>query len=310
MTTSTPLIYNEYTTYLKKIYNERIQKITILAGLTCPNRDGTKGVGGCSYCNNRSFAPPTYLNKKSITDQINHGIKVSKRRYKKTTKYIVYFQEYSNTYAPLNHLKKLYQEALNHPNVIGLAIGTRPDCINKDILDYIASLTNNYDITIEYGVESIFDTTLKKINRCHNFQTSIDAIVETKKRGIKVCAHLILGFPWETMENIKESAIVLSKYPIDFLKIHQLHILKNTKLGEELSINTIKLFSKIEYFQALKTFLEYCSHKIVIQRIYGNSPAHLTLAPSWREEVSEFNKEFQTFMRKENSYQGKNSNNT
>jgi len=297
--------YNQYSTYLKSIYNERVQKITVLGGFTCPNRDGKVGTRGCTYCNNESFAPPTKLLDMTIKDQIDHGIKTSKRRYKKTNKYIVYFQSYSNTYAPLSRLKELYEEALSHPEVIGLSIGTRPDCIDTEKLDYLEELAKDYDITIEYGLESMSDETLLKINRGHDYQCFHDAIMMTQGRGIKTCVHLILGFPWESKEHCIETAKELSRLPINYLKIHQLHVVEETVMAEEYNKNPFTLPTKQEYIELLADFLGNLNPDIVIQRVYGEAPSHILLSPSWDCPLSEFVKELQQFMHKINTCQGK-----
>lgn len=297
--------YNQYSTYLKDIYKERVQKITVLGGFTCPNRDGSLGTKGCTYCNNDAFAPPTRLLDMSIRDQIDHGIKVSKRRYKKTNKYLVYFQSYSNTYAPLERLKELYEEALSHPEVIGLCIGTRPDCIDEEKIRYIAKLAEEYDITIEYGLESMSDYTLEKINRGHDYDSFKKAINLSHKYNIKTCAHLIIGFPWESEDHIIETAKELSKLKIQFLKIHQLHIVKDTTMADEYLKCPFKLLNKEEYMNLLSRFLENLDSKIVIQRIFGESPEHITISERWNLPLSEFQKEFNSLMQKMGSYQGK-----
>ena len=218
--------YNSYNIYLKNIYGERIQKVTVDAGFTCPNRDGTVASGGCTYCNNESFNPGYNDPTKSISQQIDEGTEFLTRRYN-VEKFIVYFQPYSNTYASLDKLKQLYEEALSVPGVVGLTIGTRPDCVNKEKINYLETLAKSYDITLEYGLESIYDQTLKKINRGHNYQSYLDALELTSGRGIKICTHIILGFPWENIDQWLVEAETLSELNFDFLKIHQLHIVKN-----------------------------------------------------------------------------------
>ncbi len=299
------LPFNTYTKYLRKNFQGRVQKITVDAGFTCPNRDGTKGIGGCSYCNNDSFAP-THLNKIGILDQINHGIETSKRRYRKIDRYFVYFQSFSNTYASLNHLKKLYEEALSHPKIEGICIGTRPDCIDDDKLDYLESLAQKYDVTIEYGLESISDETLLKINRGHDYQSFVNAVLATTKRkNIKICTHIIIGFPWETEKLWLETAQTLSLLPINFLKIHQLHIVKGSILGSEFIKRPFKTLDKNNYISILIKFLERLRSDIVIQRIYGNAPKELLLSEEWDVEVSTFTEDVIKKMNQLRTYQGR-----
>lgn len=295
---------NDYTNYLRARYGERVQKITVLGGFTCPNRDGSKGVGGCTYCNNESFSAPIKLAPLSITEQIEHGIQKSRHRYKKVDKYIIYFQSYSNTYAPLERLKRLYQEALNHPQVIGLSIGTRPDCVDSDILDYLAELNKNYDITIEYGIESIFNSSLEKLNRCCDHETARFAIEETAKRGIPVCAHIILGLPWETKEMMIESAREISSLPIHSLKIHQLHIVKNTALGREYLRAPFHTLDQGEYTEWLTNFIENLRPDIYIQRLMGEAPEHLLLSPHWPIKLAEFTSAYKKYLLTSHSFQG------
>ncbi len=232
--------FNSYTQYLKKIFGTRIQKLTINAGFTCPNRDGKKGIGGCTYCLNEAFNPSYCNPQKPIKQQIQEGIEFHKYRYRKAPKYIVYFQAYTNTYKPLNELKEKYEEALSYSDVVGLAIGTRPDCINEEIIKYLAELSKKYYIVVEYGIETIYDKTLQLINRNHSFADTVSAIARTASAGINVGGHIILGFPYETKEEMMFSVNIISKLPLHTLKIHQLQILKNTKIEEEYNQNPEK----------------------------------------------------------------------
>jgi radical SAM protein (TIGR01212 family) len=279
-------LYYSYSHYLKKKYGQRIQKVTVDAGFTCPNRDGTVAHGGCIYCNNESFNPGYNSADKSITQQISEGIEFLTRRYG-VDKYFVYFQPYSNTYAPLDHLKRVYEEALSHPGVIGLTIGTRPDCIDESKLDYLQSLAQTTDITIEYGLESIYHSTLKRINRGHDFQSYLDAIQMSVNRNIKICTHIILGFPWENITQWMNEADVLSEIPFDFLKLHQLHIVKNTTMAREHQKNPYQLFSMDEYTQTVISFLERLNPRIIIQRLCGEAPKHVLIAPRWGKRSPE-----------------------
>jgi len=295
--------YNHYNDYIKKNYGERIQKITVDAGFTCPNRDGTVGNDGCIYCNNDSFAP-THIKKLPLMDQINHGINLCTKRYG-VKKFFVYFQPFTNTYAPIQILEKLYLEALSHPKVLGLYIGTRPDCIDEAKINMISNLAKNRDITIEYGLESISNESLRKINRGHNFESYITALNLTKNKGIKIGTHIILGFPWEDENHWITTANTLSLLPIDFLKIHQLQIVKHTALEQTYQTNPFKLFSMKEYMNVVINFLEHLSSKIVIQRVCSEAPPHLLIAPKWNIPMSQFLKALSLELKNRNTFQGK-----
>ena len=224
--------YNDYPTYFRTPFQERVQKLSIDGGFTCPNRDGSKGVGGCSFCNNESFNPGYCRAVRGITEQIDEGIHFFARKYN-GQRYLAYFQAYSNTYAPLDVLKQRYEEALAHPMISGLVVGTRPDVVNEEILDYLGGLAQRYYVCVEYGVESVNDTILRQVNRGHDFAVAEQAIRETAGRGITIGAHLIFGLPGESRESMLEGAIRLSELPIHVLKLHQLQIVKGTRLAEQ-----------------------------------------------------------------------------
>jgi radical SAM protein (TIGR01212 family) len=298
--------YNTFSAYQKKTFGERVQKVTIDAGFTCPNRDGTVGRGGCIYCNNDSFNPSYNTAKNSISTQIEEGIEYLKRRYRrKLRKFIVYFQPYSNTYAPLDILKKHYEEALNFDEVVGLTIGTRPDCIDEEKLDYLQKLAENYDITIEYGLESLSNDTLKRINRGHDVETFFRAVEMSGNRGIKICPHLIIGFPWETKSQWIESADILSQYPLEFIKIHHLHIVKNTALAAQYKKEPFHLVGKDEYMDILVDFLERLNPNIVIQRLFGEAPPAMLAVPDWGIRNSLLLSIFDDYLEERDSWQGK-----
>ncbi len=298
--------YNAFSDYQKKTFGERVQKVTVDAGFTCPNRDGSVGKGGCIYCNNDSFNPSYNTSKNSITKQIEEGITYLKRRYRHNLrKFIVYFQPYSNTYAPLALLKRYYEEALAFEEVIGLTIGTRPDCIDEEKLDYLQSLAKHYDITLEYGLESLSDDTLKRINRGHDVKSFLNALEISKNRSIKICTHLIIGFPWEDKNQWIDSARVLSKLPFDFLKVHHLHIVKNTALALQYKKEPFSLLTPQKYMAILSEFLEYLNPDIVIQRLFGESPPSMLIAPKWGIRNSLLLPMFDDFLKEKDSWQGK-----
>lgn len=266
--------FNSYAGYFKRVFGERVQKLTIDAGFTCPNRDGTLARGGCTYCDNKAFNPSYCNSSKSITQQITEGIEFHAKRYRRATQYLAYFQAYSNTHAKLDKLKELYNEALQHPQVIGLVIGTRPDCVDSEKLDYLAELSKNHYIIIEYGVESCYDRTLEKINRCHDFACAQWAINETAKRGIKVGAHFMFGLPDESLSDMLNEADIISQLPLNTVKFHQLQLVKGTKMAREFQQNPsrFKQFTVEEYIDFFVQFVERLNPSIVIERFAGEVP--------------------------------------
>lgn len=297
--------YYSYSTYLREVFGERVQKITLNAGFTCPNRDGSKGSGGCTYCNNDSFSPQFSAKNDSVTKQVNDGIAFFAHKYE-NQKYLAYFQSFSNTYGNLEHLKCIYEEALAHPQVVGLVIGTRPDCVNGEILDYLAELSEKVYVMVEYGVESTYDATLLAINRGHCYADSVTAINESHKRGITTSAHLILGLPGETKEQMLDEAGIISQLPITTLKLHQLQIVRQTVMAKQYSANpqTFGLFTVDEYIELLTDFIARMSPKIVLERFVSQTPGELLIAPQWGLKNFEFSAKLEKRLREKNIKQG------
>ena len=275
--------FNSYMEYFRKTFGERVQKVTIDAGFTCPNRDGTKGHGGCTYCNNDSFNPSYCLPYKGITKQISEGVEFHANRYRKSDMFLAYFQAYSNTYAPLEKLKKLNGEALESPGVIGLVIGTRPDCIDDEKLDYFQELSEKYYVIIEYGLESCYNRTLDRINRCHTFEEGIDALERTAKRGIKTGAHFIFGLPGESRDDMLNQVEIINKLPLDNVKFHQLLIVKDTQMAKEYAEHPehFQFFTIEEYIDFFISFLERLNPGFVIERFTGEVPPRFQAGPNW-----------------------------
>jgi len=248
--------YNDFPTYFRNWFAERVQKVSVDAGFTCPNRDGKKGIGGCTYCNNKTFKPRYCNLENSVTSQIQQGIDFFARKYK-SMKFLAYFQAYTNTYAPLDDLKRLYDEALKHPKVVGLVISTRPDCVDEPLLDYLAELEKKTYVMVEFGLESHLDSSLEKMNRGHTVADSVFALEETAQRGINNCAHLILGIPGETRNDWLEQAVFISKLPVKNLKLHQLQIHKGTVLAKQYGENPkqFPLFTAEEYVELVVDYL-------------------------------------------------------
>lgn len=266
--------FNAYSNYFRKKFGGRVQKVSIDAGFTCPNRDGSKGTGGCTFCLNDAFNPSYCLPSKSIKQQIAEGIEFHKKRYAGSVSYLAYFQAFSNTYAGIDTLRPLYEEALSVPGIAGIIIGTRPDCIDDEKLDYISSLSRDYYIAIEYGVESCYDRTLTLINRGHTFKEAVDAIEKTARLGINTGAHFIFGLPGESREDMMNEAGIISDLPLTTVKFHQLQIIKGTVMESQYNRNpeAFNLFSLEEYIDFFVGFLERLNPGIIVERFTGEAP--------------------------------------
>ncbi len=275
--------YNAYAQYFERIFGGRVQKVTIDAGFTCPNRDGTKGRGGCTYCNNDAFSPSYCSPEKSITQQIEEGIVFHANRYRRASKFLAYFQAYSNTYDTLDNLRRRYDEALQNENVVGLVIGTRPDCIDEEKLEYFAQLARTHWVIIEYGIESCYDATLKRINRGHTFAEAEKAIRLTADYGLKTGAHLIFGLPGETSQMILDEAAIVSSLPLTTIKFHQLQIVKNTVMERQYrkQPEDFRFFNLDEYIDLVIDFLEILNPAIVVERFAGEVPPRFIAGPHW-----------------------------
>ena len=275
--------FNSYAEYFKKEFGGRIQKLAIDAGFTCPNRDGSQGHGGCTYCDNDAFNPSYCHPEKSVRTQIEEGIEFHTRRYRRASRYLAYFQPYSNTYAPLEKLKEIYSLALSFPEIAGLVIGTRPDCIDEEKLDYFRGLSSSYYIMLEYGIESCYDRTLVRINRGHTFEDAIAALDMTAQYGIKTGAHLILGLPGETKDEMIKEAGILSALPLNNIKFHQLQIIRGTRMAEEFRTRPEDFirFSLADYIEFIIDFVEKLNPAFVIERFASEVPPHYLEGPGW-----------------------------
>ncbi len=296
--------YNAFGQYMKDLYHAPVYKVNVDAGFTCPNRDGSVATGGCIYCNNDSFRPAACTSSASLREQIEKGIPYLRSRYG-AEKFIVYFQPYTNTYASVDILERLYRDALDNPGVVGLAIGTRPDCVDEEKIALLESLARDHFILVEYGLQSIYDKTLEFINRGHDYACFKGAVSLTAGRGIRIGAHLILGFPTETREEMLAMGEELSRQPIEFLKIHQLQIVKDTALADLYAAKPFTTFGYHEYIEMLADFLERLSPDIVLQRLFAAAPDEILIAPIWNKTRSELLRDLDLFMEQRGSYQGK-----
>ncbi len=299
-------LYNDYSTWLTAQLGTKTQKISINAGFTCPNRDGRVGTGGCTYCNNQTFNPDYCAPTKSITQQLEEGKRFFARKYP-SMKYLAYFQAYTNTYDSLDHLKAKYEEALSVPDVVGLIIGTRPDCMPSALLDYLTDLNRRTFLVVEYGIESVYDATLLRINRGHTHAQTVDAITRTAARGIQVGAHLILGLPGESRTAMLDEATVLSSLPLTTLKLHQLQLIKGTCMAEEYLANPVDfhLFTADEYIDLVIDFVERLRPDLVLERFVSQSPSSLLAVPGWGLKNHEFVDKVRHRMTERGSHQGR-----
>ncbi|MBF0345076.1 MAG: TIGR01212 family radical SAM protein [Nitrospirae bacterium] len=289
---------------MRRRFGEIVYKVNVDAGFTCPNRDGKVAYGGCIYCNNDSFRPSACKPDISIREQVNRGVVYLSKRYK-ARRFIVYFQPYTNTYADVGVLKTMYLEALSHPDVIGLAIGTRPDTIDEEKIELLSDISKNHFVLVEYGLQSIYDKSLLYINRGHDYKCFLNAIDITKGRGISIGAHLIVGLPTETKEEMLDMAEEISTLPIGFLKIHQLQVIKNTKMADIYNDNPFYVFSYQQYLDFLVEFVERLNPEIVLQRLFALTPDDILIAPRWHKSRQQIIRDIEHSFRQNKAYQGK-----
>jgi len=296
-------LYRDYNSYLRETFGCRVQKITLDAGLSCPNRDGTLGRGGCIYCNEKGSGTGA-ARFAGISEQIRAGKERLARKYK-AEKFIAYFQSFSNTYAPLSRLEALYGEALADPDIVGLSIGTRPDCVSDETLDYLAQLAQSHLICMEYGLQSAKDETLERIGRAHSVAAFIDAVERSRARKIPVCAHVILGLPGEKIEDMLNTARFLALHGVQAVKIHLLYVIRGTRLEQMHRTGSYSCLSRDEYAAVVGEFIALLHPQMIIQRLTGDPHPEELVAPQWALEKSRNIKTIQTYMEKNGLYQGK-----
>ncbi len=297
------LPYNDFGSWIRKQFPCRVQKLSIDAGFSCPNRDGHISTGGCSFCDNETFNP-SYCNRtQSVASQIETGKAFFARKYP-DMKYLAYFQAFTNTYAPLDQLKALYEEALAQDDVLGIIIGTRPDCISPALLDYLESLNRHTFVMVEYGIESANDDTLLRINRGHDFACSRQAVELTAERGIMTGGHVIVGLPGEDHDEIIRQAHLISALPLTVLKLHQLQVICGTRLAKEYERTPFPVFTVDEYIQTVCDYVERLRPDLVLERFVSQSPAHLLVAPRWGLKNHEFTDKLVNYMRANDIRQG------
>ena len=281
------MFYKDYSHWIREQFPFRVQKISVDAAFSCPNRDGRLSLGGCTFCDNKTFNPSYCDRGKSITQQLEEGKAVFAKKYPEM-KYLAYFQAYSNTYAPLEELKRKYEEALAVDDVVGLVIGTRPDCVSDEALDYLQQLNQHTFLIVEYGIESANDNTLRRINRGHTFDCSRQAIIKAHQRGIITCGHIILGLPGEDEEEMLHQASTISQLPLDIIKLHQLQIIKGTPLAKEYEAHPFHVFSAEEYVNLVIRYVSQLRNDLVLERFVSQSPPNMVIAPKWGLKNHEF----------------------
>ena len=295
--------YNDYGTWIRRQFPYRVQKISIDAGFTCPNRDGRISTGGCIYCDNRTFNPSYCQRRHSVTQQLEEGKRFFAHKYP-DMKYLAYFQAFTNTYAPLSQLKALYEEALQVDDIVGIVIGTRPDCVSDELLDYLAELNQRTFVLVEYGIESANNDTLLRINRGHSFEQSQEAIQRTHQRGLLTGAHIILGLPGEDAAESLRQASIISSLPIDILKIHQMQIIRGTRLAEEFAANPFHIYTVDEYIQLIAEYIQRLRPDLILERFVSQSPKKLLIAPHWGLKNYEFTNLLVNYLKQNKIYQG------
>ncbi|CAB1076495.1 [4Fe-4S]-AdoMet protein YtqA [Olavius algarvensis Delta 1 endosymbiont] len=296
--------YYDFNTYLRSLYGCRVQKITVDAGLSCPNRDGTLSAGGCIYCNVRGSGTGAFARGVSVTEQLHRGKQALARRYK-AKKFLAYFQSFSNTYGPVQKLKLLYDEAVAVEDIVGLSIGTRPDCVGLPVLELLQEYARDYLLWVEYGLQSANDATLARVNRGHDTQCFKDAVAATANRGIKICAHVILGLPNETLQDMIHTAKTIADLAVDGVKLHLLYVIKGTALETLYRQGQFQCLEQQEYVDRVCDFLEHIPRRMIIQRLTGDPhPAELA-APQWSLRKSETLAKIKQTLESRDSWQGK-----
>ena len=274
------LRYFSYSFFLKQEFGHRVQRGSLDAGFTCPNVDGTVALGGCVFCDNRSFSPSRRVPKRDITDQIDDGIRRLKKRYQ-CSHFMAYFQPATNTYAPVERLRPLYQQAIDHPDVVALAIGTRPDCVPNDVLDLLEEFGQKTHLTVEYGMQTMHDRSLDWMNRGHHHDAFLDAMERSAGRGFELCAHIMLGLPGESRQDMLATAREAARVGLDAVKIHNLYVVENTPLAEQVKRGEVELMERDEYIETLVDFLELLPPSVVVERISGEAPGDYFVGPDW-----------------------------
>jgi radical SAM protein (TIGR01212 family) len=296
--------YRAFGRFLRERFGTRVYRVTIDAGFTCPNVDGTVAVGGCVYCDNRSFSPNRRLPRATVRQQVERGVALLEKRYR-ADRFLAYFQAATNTYAPVEKLRRLYDEALQHPQVVGLAIGTRPDCVPDPVLDLIAGYARERYVCLELGLQTIHDRSLDWMNRGHHYDAFVDAVKRCQGRGLDLCAHVILGLPGEAHADMMATADALAGLPVNAVKVHNLHVVRDTPLADDYRAGRVRLFERDEYVGVVCDFLERLPPDAVIHRLSGDAPPDYLVAPAWCLDKPALLRAIDAELERRGSWQGK-----
>jgi len=299
------LRYYSYNYFLRQRFGGRVQKVSVDAHFTCPNVDGTVATGGCTFCDNRSFSPSRRIRLKQIDQQIDEGIRQLRRRYQKLQGFLAYFQPATNTYAPVERLRPLYEQALAHPAIVGMAIGTRPDCVPDDVLDLLSEIGARTYLSVEYGMQTIHDRSLDWMNRGHHYDAMLDAVERSRGRPFEICAHVMLGLPGETHEDMLATAREVARLRLDAVKIHNLYAVKNTPLADQVERGEVRLLDRDEYIATLVDFLELLPPTTLVERISGDAPPDYFIGPAWCLDKPSVRLAFEAELVRRDSWQGK-----
>jgi radical SAM protein (TIGR01212 family) len=298
------LRYYSYNHFLRQSFGGRVQKVSLDAGFTCPNVDGLVAKGGCTFCDNRSFSPSRRLPRAGIWGQIDQSIVRMRRRYENCTQFLAYFQPASNTYAPVDRLRPLYEEALSHPQIVGLAIGTRSDCVPPDVLDLLAEFAERTYLSVEYGMQTMHDRSLAWMNRGHDHASFLDAVARSRGRGFEICAHAILGLPGESHDDMLATARELARVGVDAVKIHNLYCVKNTRLADQVAAGEVTLMEQGDYVRTVVDVLELLPPTTIIERISGDAPPDYFIGPSWCLDKPAVKRAIDAEFARRDTYQG------
>lgn len=301
---SAGLRYHSYNFFLRRKFGQRVHKVSLDAGFTCPNVDGTVAIGGCTFCDNRSFSPSRRLPRSNIRGQLEEGIRRLKRRYH-VERFLGYFQPATNTYAPVARLRPLYAQALDHPQVVGLAIGTRPDCVPDDVLDLLGDIAGRTYLSVEYGLQTIHNRSLDWMNRGHHYEAFIDAVGRSRGRGFEICAHVILGLPGESRDDMLATAGELARLGVDAVKLHNLYAVKQTPLADQVAAGEVNLLSREAYVSVVVEFLELLPPQCVVERVSGDAPPDYLVGPAWCLDKAGVRAALEAEFRRRDTWQGK-----
>lgn len=299
------LRFYAYNHFLREKFAARVQKVSLDAGFTCPNVDGTVAIGGCTFCDNRSFSPSRRLPRAGIGGQIDQSIARMRKRYKNCNRFLAYFQPATNTYAPVDRLRALYEEALAHPQVVGLAIGTRSDCVADDVLDLLQEFAARKFVSVEYGMQTMHDRSLVWMNRGHDHASFVDAVGRSRGRGFHICAHVMLGLPGESHDDMLATARELARIGVDAVKIHNMYCVKNTRLAEQVEAGEVTLMGREDYVQTVVDFLELTPPDVVVERISGEAPPDYFVGPSWCLDKPAVKQAIEAEFARRDTYQGR-----